>query len=444
MQWQNDIGLTPEELFRERCNNIAAVPNAVVIDVVAAGGMEEYARTLTVESKDELYEILNNVVLKTVAEPVFLDQKTSRTFPACYEFYTYCRKLLNSGNKFAKLDAIADSVFNGELVQRTMTENCKRCFSVEYDEERWLAVVKRMQDVYKFSEKDIDALRYFVCQCKRSGIGEINNPSLNKALYIWGEMKKTGKTTFAKFLVSALNGEPDWRNAEKYSTSFGAEVQFGDHDLPKACTCNCSYLDEAMPRDTTKSYATLKQVLTSSSARYNPKYQHAMTIGARRNYIFTSNDDIADFIQDEKERRFYAFEFKGEPEQLTEPELWAVILEFVQQAQPREDMSLQKWYNSFQSVDGIVKKEYEAILNEFKRSPDTYFKGSTVTAWGVAKLLYKNEPTREQRKIVSRVMEAYYGDCKYSNTSMYSCSQIMQRLLSNNDSVIIGDKDLPF
>ena len=85
---------------------------------------------------------------------------------------------------------------------------------------------------------------------------------------------------------------------------FNKELQINDHDLPFASQYNCVILDEAMPKDSKKSYGRVKSMLTSSTASYNQKYGKIMTIEAKRYYLYTSNDDISDFVQDTSERRF--------------------------------------------------------------------------------------------------------------------------------------------
>lgn len=423
MQW--NMSYDPQTMFNMNCGNVAAIPPEIIIDVVLAGGLDAWAAEQRCESQKQLKDVLSFIANTAIICPIFRDKNLRDVFPPISNFFTYVNNLQKAGKLNKEMESIADEVFNGTIAQRNLKDNCDKMFHAEHDEDTWEYASAALKRIWHLSDTDIDALRYFVCQAKTLGK---QNPSLNKSLYIWGEKKKTGKTTFARALAAALNGDT-FDNAGKYESNYATEQQYNDHDLPRACLFNCVILDEAMPRDTKKSYGALKTLITSNSVNYNPKFRHVITIPARRNYIFTSNDDIAEYVQDENERRFYAIRFVLEPLPLDFNQIYDVVKTFVQQCQPREDLSTQAWYDSFASVDGIIRVEIDKVKQEFILQRDYLFEGSSATAWNVAKRFFKNEPDKEQRKIVERAMDEMFGDLVYkSNGSMYKCGFIRDRL----------------
>lgn len=406
------------EAFKIYCNDEAAVPAEDIVNVVYHGSLEEYAKTLDVKSEDELYSKLMRVCNLTVIDKVFQGQK-AKTFPPIYNFYCYVSSLQKKGKLVEECKAIADSVWNGTIAQRILKRNCDTMFNVEYSESLYNEVTAKMMRIWDFTDVDIEALRYFICQCK--AVGDFNS-SLNKSLYFWGEKKKTGKSTFARMLASCLNGDT-FDNACKYESKYQTENQFNDHDLPRACVYNCVILDEAMPRDTKKSYAQLKAMITSNSVTYNPKFKQVISIKARRNYIFTSNDDIADYIQDESERRFYAINFKTEPEQIELSEIYDTIKTFVQQCKPREDISTQKWYDSFNSVDGIIRREIDMIkLQIVNKSTSIFPVSGDVTVLDIEDALFHKHDTA-QWKIVKKAMLELFSDFMRTSNSAFPANK---------------------
>lgn len=438
MCWDLNGGRTAQQAFEQECRDFGAVPADEIVDVVFAGGLEQYAEGIEADTQQGLCDSLIRICNLTIISQCFRDKKKRETFPPMYNFFTYVNNLQKSGRLYKEVASIAETVFNGVIAQRNLKRGCEAMFHVEQSPDLYEIAYNRLHDIWGFNAYDLEALRYFVCQCK--ALGQFN-PSLNKSLYIWGEKKKTGKTTFARALATCLNGDV-FDNFGKYESNFATENQFNDHDLPRACVYNCIILDEAMPRDTKKSYGTLKTLITSNSVNYNPKFRQVITLPARRNYIFTSNDDIADYVQDESERRFYAIHFENEPKQLSFDKIYEAVKDFVQQCTPREEMSTQKWYDCFGSVDGIQRKEIEALKNEFIINSG-YFEGTATTALNVARTFYKGEPNREQRKAVEKAMQEMFGDLVYSsNTLMYKCGLIRNRVQALKNQAL-NNTELP-
>lgn len=407
--------------FMIECDKGTLLPRQEVVDIAYYGSLEEWANEQDVESQEELFQLLKTTCAKIVTDTAFQDKKTAQAFPPIYNHYSYVNSSQKRGRLYNDLLSIAETAYNGHIAQRRLKKNCDKIFGVKYNEDTYKKACAKMRLVWGFMETDIDALRYFICQAKSLGT---NSPSLNKALYFWSTEKKTGKTTFARAISASLNGDTFF-NAGKYESTYATECQYNVHDLPRACVYNCVVLDEAMPKDTKKSYGTLKQMITSNSVTYNPKYRQLVVLPARRNYIFTSNDEIVRYIQDESERRFYAIEFKSSPKQMTFDEIYTLVRTFVEQCKPREDLSLQQWYDSFADIDGMDKREKNYLLQDMVRDKDIIFTQKNCNARSVAKMLFRGEPSRENIEQVRDIMKEYFSSCSYPcNKYLYSCSQI--------------------
>ena len=276
-------------------------------------------------------------------------------------------------------------------------------------QEKYKKASEKLQKIWGFSDIEIDAFRYFICQSR----AERHNPSLNKSLYLFSGKKKTGKTTVARAIASVLNGETSLIDATKYESSFNQELQIGSHDLPMAAQYNCVILDEAMPKDSRKSYGRVKSMMTSNSCTYNQKYGKIITVVAKRYYIYTSNDDISEFVQDSSERRFIQINMEQEPKQISFEKIYDYWKEFAQNCEPEENW--QAWYDSFADVVGIERKDISgfkdellsngAILQAVKNNTNY-----TVTLKFFSDIMIIGKPTREEKKSLKKSINgAYWG-----------------------------------
>lgn len=434
---ENETGL---QVFTNKVNDLTSLPNKCIIDVVHDGGLERYAENSNVQTQSELYDELMYVCNKTVVDPVFYDKKRMDIYPPLYNFFCYCSGLQRKGRLTNECESIASAVWNGKLVQRRLKERCDALFSIETSEALYNKAVHEMIDIWGFSDTDINALRYFACQCKNYN----HNPSQNKELYLYGETKQTGKTTFARALATALNADK-FDNFGKYESSFAKEMGFNEHDLPLACIYNCTILDEAMPKDSRKSYGPLKSMFTSNSYNYNPKFRQVINVPARRNYICTSNDDIVKFVQDRFERRFYAIKFDKKPKQISFPEIYDIILRFCIHATPLMDW--QEWYNSFDFVAGVAEEDKNIVSTEIINLEGFFEQRTTFTIKQLANALFKNEPTREQYESVKTAINELAPNCTYpSNPYSYDARKVQSIL--KPDIYVTSDSedanDLPF
>jgi hypothetical protein len=447
MYWDGEG--TPEEIFQMNNGNINAIPNAQIIDVVHKGDLATWAEfQYDVDSEEKLTNRIVGTVRKAVSDAVFLDKKKLNEFPPLANFYYYCLKLDRSGELMKKCKAMSEWAWITSINKKRLAENVSKYFSTP-DEDRYNKAKHKLIEIYGFTDKDMDAFRYFVCQT----LHDNHNPSLNKSLYIYGTKKQTGKTTIARSIATILNGDK-FDNFGQYESTLGAEMQYNEHDLPLGAKYNAVILDESMPKDSRKAYGQIKQVLTSNSCKYNQKFGSITRVPCKRFYICTSNEPIYEFIQDRTERRFYAIEMSKRPKKLSFDEIYNLWFEFCINCSPESDWF--KWYNSFDEVDGLAKKDEDDMWVEMIHLRKEIFPNgvgqtiSTITSKSACKLLYKGTPTRDQEKIIKHIFESKFKSCTPpSNKFMYSitkCRDILDDAflqLNNGDDIEVDD-GMPF
>lgn len=442
MCWDEYDGETDEDVFVRNGNHQNNLPSAEIIDIVYYGGLQKWAESLHVDSQEKLYKRILKAIRRTLSDPVFRDRKRMGSFPPFDNFFYYCQKIDRNGKIDNESHGISEVAWNGVICKRNIKENTDKIF-LQPDKEKYLTAVKRIKSVYKYSDKDIEALRYFVCQTRH----ENHNPSMNKCIYHWGDDKQTGKTTVAKTIVTILNGD-SLSNAGHYFSTLSRELQYNKHDVPKAALFNAVILDEAMPKDSRKSYGAVKSMLTNNSCDFDPKFKQVITLPCKRFYYFTSNDDVADYIQDAKERRLIAIHSTHMPTQMSFEDIYSLWFDFCTNCEPESNW--QKWYDSFDFVDGLATKDLEEALAEIKLQGNTLFsinEGTYTTIKKVADKLFKNEPTREQKKTVSEAMEKLFSDCRLeSNKSYFVLSECRRKLneIENEEQPREIAEDLPF
>ena len=426
MCWEVYEGETPEQAFTREARNNTPPPNEV-IDIVHAGGLQKWAESLNVNSEKELYDRIIGAMRKTVSDPIFNDRQRVNNFPPFANFFISCRSIDRNGKTASEAEKISEYVWNTVICRRNLAVNVARMFTNQPDHEKFKTACNRISDIWGFNFKEIDAIRYFVCQTRHTK----HNPSLNKSIYLWGKEKQTGKTTIARAIVTILNGDK-FDNFGNYESTLHSEMQYNDHDIPASAFCNAVLLDEAMPKDSRKSYGLIKQVLTSDMCKYNQKFGSITRIPCKRYYFCTSNDDIEDFIQDATERRFFAINVERKPEQISFDEIYQIWFDFCTNAVPEDDWQI--WYNSFDFVDGLAMKDMNEIKNEIILRKNELFStlqgaGTYFTIKQLASQLFKNEPTREQKKSVAYAVTEMFSDCKCkSNKALFSKSMCYEKL----------------
>lgn len=440
MCWERYDGESAEDVFVRKANNLNALPHTDIIDVVYAGGLQRWANSQDVSSAEELNNRLFNIMRRTTIDEAFLNKTSQKLFPPLFNHFQLCEYLDKKGKLADEAEVIADIAWNGVICKRITQERANALFSAP-DKIKYRQAANKLRSVYGFSEVDIDKFRYFVCEVRHEG----HDPSKNKSLYLWSDEKQTGKTTVGKCIVTIMNGDT-LQNAHKYESTLATELQFNDHDLPKAAIYECVLLDEAAPKDTSKSYNGFKSKLTNNGCTYNPKHKRIINLKCKRFYCFTSNDAPNRFVKDAEERRLIAIEFKSLTNKVSEADVYRMWLDFCVNCEPESNWT--QWYDSFELVKGEASCDADEALNEILLMKDTVFplqSRTYTTVKQIATLLHKNEPTREQKKAVQEVMEKYFKSCKStSNASYYAvslCREVIDTLQEYDSK---DDDDFPF
>jgi hypothetical protein len=428
------------------------IPDEILLDIVLSNGLKSYILENNFDSQDEIKEFIFDTINLTLNSKAFSEKKTREVFPLLANFFYYCQKIDRGGSKDRESEKIAEQCWYGEMAAKRLNERINKMFSIEPDKIIFDEVVLKIKDIWDYSDIEIDSLRYFVCQSKDRG--RTINPSQNKQIYLWSKTKETGKTSIARAIVSILNGEHNTHDASKFESTLGRELQYGAHDLPLAATYNAVILDEAMPNDSKKVYGQLKAMLTSSGCDYNPKFNTTIHVECHRNYIFTSNNCISDYIKDDSDRRFVIVEPKKKPKQIEFSEIYDIWKLFCIHATPR--LSWAKWYSEFQHVEGQESKQIEenkaniinhtSILKELTDS-DKY----VVTLGFFCKKLTNSEtpPTEIKRNIKASCIELF-GNPIQKGGSTWKKSDVLKVIQDNtqkeNDPLTTTQEEttLPF
>ncbi len=446
MMWERAKGESYEDTFNRQNIKITQIPNPKIVDVVHASSLENWAKKGKFESLEELKAEIIKIMKSAIVDPINTDRDLQRLFPPIYNFCIFATNTDRRGKLTAEAERIAEIAWYGELAALRLKEKTDKIFNVKPDPEKYKKASEKLKEVWGFSDIEIDAFRYFICQSRAKN----HNPSLNKSLYLFSGKKKTGKTTVARAIAAVLNGDERLEDAVKYESTFSRELQIGAHDLPLAAQYNCVILDEAMPKDSRKSYGRVKSMMTSSSCTYNQKFGRIITVEAKRYYIYTSNDDISEFVQDSSERRFIQINMERAPKKISFEKIYDYWKEFAQNCEPEENW--QEWYDSFEDVVGIERKDISgfkdellsngAILQAIKNTTNY-----TITLKFFSDLMIVGKPTRDERKFLKKALEEVIGE---PNGYRWNRLEVEERLTrkieeqKNSDLVnnVISEEDL--
>lgn len=450
MMWEQYEGESYEDTFLRKEIKAHEVPPQLLIDVVHADGLEGWAKLNTFKSLTDLTNQIIRVFKFSIVNPINSNKRMQELFPPIYNFCTYATRMDRNGRIKSEAIKIAESAWWGEIAQQQLKEKTDKLFDSEPCPKKYKEIAARVQEVWGFTDNEIEAFRYFVCQTRH----ENHNPSMNKSLFLWSGSKQTGKTTVARALAAVLNGETSLDGSGKFESTFNKEMQINDHDLPLAVQYNCVILDEAMPKDSSKSYGRVKSMLTSNSCSYNQKYGRIIPMKAKRFYIYTSNDDITDFIQDTSERRFIQILMNKMPKQISFDEIYDIWKTFAQNCTPEPDW--QEWYNTFEDIDGLQKKDIDYFKNEILNNPFILntiknLNGYSLTLKSFEDLLVRGKTTRDERKNLSLALESLIGKSKGYRWSKIQAIEMLEEKIEEqmidlgySDEDKEGVEKLPF
>src|SRR5690606_8991774 len=106
-------------------------------------------------------------------------------FPPIYNFCIYANNTDRKGKLTSESEKIAETAWWGELAQLRLKEKTDKIFSVKPSLEKYVEASNKIKVIWGFSDVEIDAFRYFICQSRH----EAHNPSMNKSLYLWSGKK---------------------------------------------------------------------------------------------------------------------------------------------------------------------------------------------------------------------------------------------------------------
>lgn len=385
-----------------------------------------------------------------------LNKRTRQDMPETDVFLTRAKRISSSADADRKTYAAAESLWLRKFERKELTRRRNALFSGDKSSDKYFIAKNELTRIYRYSEADLEAWRYFVCQARRDDA----DPALNRAVYLWSEEKMTGKTTVARIVAGILNGCESWDEVRRgvYLSDIPCELQFGGFDRPKATRYACVVMDEAFAgKSTAKYYGKFKTAITSDTANVNIKFGSAVDIPCTRNYIFTSNNDIASVVADESERRLFEIHAQR-PVEIDYERLYAIWRDFIVNAPGEPDTA--KWYRDtmpkVKGEVGVTKDDIKSafLSPEFLREIELYEAGGdaavtqqlgsgketcSVNRYQVAypkfftDFIAKSYDVRRNANIVKDAVVSLFGEpCKSANRRYYNIIQLkadLERLL---------------
>ena len=96
MFWTPAKGESYNMLFMRMGKSTLDLPHPEIVDIVHAGGLQQWAETLRVDSQKELYERLFNAMRRTIVDPAFQDKKKMDEFPPLTNFYSFTENTVSA------------------------------------------------------------------------------------------------------------------------------------------------------------------------------------------------------------------------------------------------------------------------------------------------------------------------------------------------------------
>lgn len=274
--------------------------------------------------------------------------------------------------------ASAKSIWGKVYGRLRMEKRIAATFAEEPSPVVYANAVKKLVEVYGFSELDLEKLRFFVEQTKA---GDDFPPSLRRVLYFWSEKNKTGKSTCANALTCILNGDTDTKRVTEYSSTLAKELGVESLSVPLVASVRCCALDEAFFADMSRMYAKFKQHITSTGGKARLPYGQEFDWKGTPNYVASSNDSASKIVADFQDRRFLEIEFKQPKVKLTFEAIFELWRQFCVHSTRDKDWSL--WADEMYEatmVRGeaaeiadqyVIELSKTAFLNELIKGDDT-------------------------------------------------------------------------
>lgn len=400
---------------------------------------------MTFENYDDLLNEYRRRWYQIATDKYLLNKQTQAFIPQARLLLLRAQKVVTNVNFEKMTAATAEGLWLQYFERQALNLRLKTIFKEKTNKDTFNKIKAQICDIYGFNEQQIEMLRYFVCQCKRTE----TDPALNRSLYLWSAEKMTGKTTIAKIIAGILNGFTTWNETESNAGDFMAdipnELQFETFARPKATRFNCVIMDEAFAGKTTaKYYGRFKSALTSNKCDVQIKFGSTHTIKASRNYIFTSNNDISSVVADETERRLFSIEIK-KPKQLQYSQLFEIWFNFIVNCPDETDVV--KWYiETAQNIKGDKGIQIDDLTSALL-SEDCRQRVTDKQALGHYQLAFPHFFTqyltsvfdvKSKAEVVKSAIVAAFGEPKQSGTrKYYNISDVLNILsvnLENSDT----------
>lgn len=274
------------------------------------GTVSTFLTRFEFESREEIGKAVRDLAFAIVGDRWVSDKYTQETVVRMKCLHKRFSNICTNPDKFDKYPmALSGELWHGGY-SRKRVEQAAELLMIDVIDDYWQRACNDIRVLYHLNDTDIEKLRFFVCQVRA---GESFPNSLRRMLYIWGNAKMTGKTTVATMIVSILNGDRNFNNIAKYSTSLAYEMQIKSFAVPKISECNACLMDECFYADMGKTYADFKRFITSSGGTARLPFGQEFAWSGYPNYVATSNDPLQRFIKDWNDRRYLSVEFTAAP-----------------------------------------------------------------------------------------------------------------------------------
>lgn len=440
-------------------------PAPILTDLVEFGGMprfRDWLKTFDFKSKEEIVEAVKTTVITATSDRHFNIKGNRDNDPRKKYIFNQFNSLMNRADALEKYAySTGGELWGGYFSRYMLDEKTADIFSVEPNIEEFERVNKEIQDIWGFNDLDMQKFRFFVCMAKDKKFP----PSLRRLLYIWGELKQTGKTTLGGTIISILNGEEDNLNINKFMSTLSVEMQVQSYAVPLISECNAVLMDEMFYSDMTRTYNSFKAFITSENGTARLPYGQTFSWFGDPNYIGTSNSALKHFIKDDYDRRYLEVKISKNPQQLSFEEIYDIWKSFCINATiPEEFNNDWKRWNDYILKDTEVKGEIHYIKEDYiislrstafrrflkMKKEENHGKAKThndnrITVSTISRFLKDEVGTdlKKERAWIEQSAVAVFGD-KY-NDSYWLLSEMLEVLYDANspDSIEIED-DVPF
>lgn len=342
--------------------NPCALISHYLLHEKGGGTLVTFLQDFEFDSREEIEKKIREFLRVVYSDPYMRKKHLDEQNPIAAALFCRCRRIIEDQARFDKYPNVTSGeIWHGGFSRKRLQERTAAMFSAEPDPEKYAEACKRLKEVYRMTDTDIEKLHFFVEQVKAA---EKFPDSLRRMLYLWGKEKKTGKTTSATMLVSLLNGDEDQTHIARYSTTLSNEMQIKAFAVPKVAECNVCLMDECFYADMGKTYADFKRYMTSSGGRARLPFGQEFEWVGYPNYIATSNEPLSVFIKDWGDRRYLSINFEQKPTvQMDFPEIQELWRTFVLNSQRTKEW--QEWANDI-APDAEETGERQQISDEYQ------------------------------------------------------------------------------